>query len=153
MLEKKDIEELIQFQQLEQQANVKVQATNYALHKEKQAKEKWGKLYHIYKALEYLELKDLLNILSVSKQLKKRFHKKAFRIIFDRYGNSITQKQRVQLWIQLIQPVSILMIIAYDCLLLQQNLDANYKKLLEEFTIRLPSDQNLKHVEDVIMNG
>ena len=98
---------MIQFHQIEEQINIKNQATKYSLLKEKQAKEKWGKLYDIYKSLEYLELKDLLNILCVNKQWKKRFHKKAFRIIFDRYGNTFSQKQRVQLWLHLTHPVSI----------------------------------------------
>ena len=83
-----------------------IYSTNWE--KEKRSYKKWGDLYYIYKTLQYLELKDLLNILSVNKEWRKRFNRKICRVIFDRYGQILTSKQRNCIWLQLIQPVKLI---------------------------------------------
>ena len=108
------MKELLEYQQIEQRNNVKLQFLKYHMNKSYTVQEKWGKLIYLYGALGFLELADLLRLLSVSKEWSKRLTKKIYRTIFDRYGNNLTQKQRKAIWINLLQPVNFIKFLIFD---------------------------------------
>jgi len=83
----------------------------------------------------FLDLKDLLTLLMVNKDWRKRFYKKVYRVIFHRYGNNFTPEQRKSLWTQILNP---------------EDSGADYKKLLDDFLQVITFDKTMKHVEEVI---
>jgi len=52
-MEKKELEELIQFQQIEEQANLKLETAKYPYEKKRLAQEKWEKLFPVYSAIHF----------------------------------------------------------------------------------------------------
>ena len=77
-LEKNDIEELLIYQQIEQRNNIFIELTKYKMNKAKTVRKKWGKLLYMHGTLEFLELCDLLKLLIVNKEWRKRLIKKIY---------------------------------------------------------------------------
>lgn len=148
-VEREEIAEFIYSQKREIDDLVKEKIKNYPVAKHRKAQVKWGKFYPVYLSLEYLEPVDMLKILTLSSSMKNNFKKKVYRTIFYKYGETLTSKQRFQMWQNILD---IVMNIYFKHLcynILQKGMDLSYKTLLEEYNNMSP-DRALRSVEDVI---
>jgi len=85
---------------------LKERLVNYKPEKMERAQKKWGKYYHIYCSLDYLEPRDLVKLLELDKETRQMFKKRVYRTIFYNYGDHITTNQRSSIWWNLLEPVS-----------------------------------------------
>lgn len=96
---------MLYIQRAESDASLKDQLLDLRKSKKHRAAEKWGKLYPFYEAVDYLEPKDLAQLLLVNREWKKRLSKRVYRVVMRRFGNKITLPQRKSIWIALLKPV------------------------------------------------
>jgi hypothetical protein len=96
--DKREIKQLLSIQKDEIDEVLKLRINQVPVNKIKKAEKKWGKHFPLYLALEYLEPKDLIKILQLNKEMRKTFKKRVYRHIFNNYGNTLTKKQRPQIW-------------------------------------------------------
>jgi len=133
-IEKEDISDLILVQKREFDVIVRERIKFYPYTKNKKAQNKWNTFYPIHLALDYLEPKDLVNLLSLSKQTRSLFKKKVYRTIFYNYSEQLTQPQRFQIWWNILEV---------------DEMKLNYKELTKEFK-EISNDKSLRSVEEVI---
>ena len=93
-------------QKVESMHAINERLLDYKKNKKSRAVKKWDKLYPIYEATQYLDNLDLLNLLLVNKEWRKRLTKRVYRVILDRTSNTLTKKQRKAIWIALLSPVT-----------------------------------------------
>ena len=106
----------------------------YPYTKNKKAQNKWNTFYPIHLALDYLEPKDLVNLLGLSKQTRELFKRKIYRTIFYNYSEQLTSEQRFKIWWNILEV---------------DNMKVDYKELAKEFK-NIPDDKSLRSVEEVI---
>lgn len=93
-------------QKVESMHAINERLLDYKKNKKRRAVKKWDKSYPIYEATQYLDNLDLLNLLLVNKEWRKRLTKRVYRVILDRTSNTLTKKQRKAIWIALLSPVT-----------------------------------------------
>ena len=84
---------------------LKEKCGNYKHAKIKRDQDKWGKFYHIYSCLDFLQMEDLVKLLGLNHETRKLFKRRIYRTIFYNFGNKLTQKQRTKIWKNIIEPV------------------------------------------------
>jgi len=97
-------QELIELNKEEFVKVLKEKCSNYKHAKIKRDQKKWGKFYHIYSCLDFLQPKDLVRLLELNHETRKLFKRRIYRTIFYNFGNVLTIKQRTQIWRNIIEP-------------------------------------------------
>jgi hypothetical protein len=96
--------ELIELNKEEFVKVLKEKCTNYKHAKIKRDQKKWGKYYHIYSCLDFLQPEDMVKLLGLSHETRTLFKRRVYRTIFYNYGNVLTTKQRTKIWWNIIEP-------------------------------------------------
>ena len=133
-IEKEDISDLILVQKREFDEIVRERIKYYPYTKNKKAQNKWNTFYPIHLALDYLEPKDLVKLLTLNKTTRNLFKKKVYRTVFFNYSEQLTQQQRFQIWWNILEV---------------DEMTLNYKELTKEFK-EISNDKSLRSVEEVI---
>lgn len=77
--------------------------TNHKEYKKATNAKKWKHFYPVYLSLDYLEPRDLVQLLSLDSATRKLFTKKIYRTIFYNFGEQLTQPQRLHIWCNALQ--------------------------------------------------
>lgn len=74
----------------------------------KTMKEKWGNIYPIMKAIEYLPLKERLKLLLISKEWRSQLEKKVVKsFLVKQPNNKDIEKKRIELWLMILKYVDL----------------------------------------------
>lgn len=96
---------MLTIQRAESDAALKEYAVELRLKKRQRAAPKWGKLYPIYEAAAYLGIADLVTLLAVNKEWRRKLFKRVYRVMLGRDGNNLSNRQRKAIWVALLSPV------------------------------------------------
>jgi len=103
--ESQEIEDLVLVIKRERNIVLRGEAAQHLVKKRLRGPKKWGKHYPIYLSLDYLEPKDLMNILQLNHQIRSLLKKKVYRTLFYNFGHTFDITQRFKIWSNILETV------------------------------------------------